>query len=197
MTTSELTLNDLDQMPDVEMEGFDPEADPFAAPPPPDDGKYLVRLRLQEGKLPKKGTDKNDRDFYSVSLEARIVKPGNAFDNRPLFDNVNTVLFNKTTKVAGILRLLGIEPSSSGARQVVQLAKALEGEGREIGVKTRWTAQYKNPDGKYEDIVKGGQRNFPMIPGSDRHAHVVESPDGQDVAAQAKIIAYLAVEKVI
>lgn len=194
--TQEFSLNDLDNVEEQELEGFDPETEYFSAPPPVDDDTYSVMIKQQDGKPIQGKTDKNGNSYYTLSLEARIVSgklTASKFADRPLFDNPTTIILRGSTKVAGILQALGTRPASSGAGQIKQLALALQANPVAT-VRTRWEAQYKNAEGKYENVVKAGQRNFPQD-SKGNYQHIVEAPDGNDVVAQARIIAYIPLKK--
>lgn len=190
MALQDVDLNDLELGSEVELEGFDPEQNFFAAPPPPDDGTYIAKLKLQAGRGAQKGTDKNGREFYQTSVEARI-SDGGKFDNRPVFDRVNTIVLKGGTRVGGILQALGVKPPSTAAAQIKTLIQTLEAEpqGR---VTTRWRSSVKDVDGTYKEMWKG-QKNHPSDGnGGFRHVNRVVLSDKSEVevVAQAEIVRY-------
>src|SRR4030095_553967 len=116
MALQDVDINNLELGSDEPLEGFDAETDFFTSPPPPDDATYVASLKLQDGSAVKPGTDKNGRKFFQLSLEARI-KDGGKFDNRPVFDRPNTIVLQSSTRVAGVLHALEIQPPSGAAAQ--------------------------------------------------------------------------------
>lgn len=185
MALQDVDINNLELGNEQELEGFDPGTDFFTSPPPPDDATYVASLKLQDGSGVKKGTDKNGRDFYQLSVEARI-KDGGKFDNRPVFDRPNTIVLQGSNRVAGILQALKITPPTSAGAQVKSLVEALAGEPQ-VKITTRWRSAYKNGDGSYKELFKG-QRKHPEKNG--RFSHINQSEGGDEVVAQAEIIKY-------
>src|SRR5262245_57524393 len=137
MALQDVDLNSLELGDDVPLEGFDPEQDFFTAPPPPDDATYIATLKIQPGKAPQKGEDKNGRTFYQVAIEARITEEGNKFNNRPVFDRPNTIVLKGSNRVAGILQALRIPAPSTAAAQLKTLVEQLAGEPQ-VKITTRW-----------------------------------------------------------
>jgi hypothetical protein len=189
----------------VEME-IDPDADAFAAPAPPDDGTYAVKLRLNKrGAIEQTVTGPNSKNpgtpYWRVNLELEIVDPDGPFDGRKLFDSPTTInqANTGTNAIAGVLKELGVAvpPRPTDVELVRLLGQQLLTEPS-IGVKGRWEAGYKSEDG-WKTVVRG-QKNFPPIL---KDGEVVgyqssfddETTEGNTVNAQFSIQRYLSQEK--
>lgn len=189
---------DINDLPlDEEVIEINPDADPNTPPPPPPDGVHLAKLKLfrqgNDSGVQLK-TDKNDQKYYQIALELRIVAPGEVWDDRPLFDRVNTIYLQSTgtMSIMGPLRALKVPvPSKVSKNELVKLLVAqLEGEPT-VKVETQWGVEEEQDNGKWKSVRKG-QKRFPLRKG----------PDGADIpgehdhmafgkAAQAKILRYL------
>lgn len=170
---------------------INPEADAFAYPPPPVEGRYRVRLKLHERGW-EKGTDKYNVEYMRANIEARIVAPGDSSDDKPLFDNPSTQVFasSGTSKIVGILQALGmtgIPPRGKIHEYARFLQPYLEHEA-EVDVMTQWEAYCKD----CEKSIKG-MRRFPTN-GDGGHKGAIECPGcGAELNAQARISKYMAV----
>jgi hypothetical protein len=184
-----LTLDQLADEPEEEIDGFDPEADPFAGPPPVDDGKYLVKLTLNEKRpVEKKPRTDGLGNYFRIGVVAVIQDPGGKFDGRMLFDDASTLPFGNSgsTRVAGILKALNVKPLPSASGQALQLCKALEA-GPAATVKTQWEVSYKEDDGSWKRIK--GQKNFLKYPNGSPMP-IYPCPNGEEKEARATIRIY-------
>ena len=186
-------------------------ADHFAKPAPPPDGKWRVKLNIKDGEWKDGTPGKAGKPALTCSLNAKIIKPGEKWDGRMLFDNfVSTMIRPETgtSKISAIYKLLRKDnpeiPALPAQITRVELAKmfsdVLAGEPT-IGVESRWHAQYdtgeKDDRGKtiYKTVYRG-MKKFPKIEidGEERFNHVVEGPNGEEANTNAEIILYISLE---
>jgi hypothetical protein len=151
----ELDINDprfTSEILDVNTEG-----DAYAFPAPPPDGKYRVKLKLQQRENAKKEKvnftpaiwGKNQQPVLVASVEADIIDPSGKYDGVKVFDsNVSTFVQgnDKAAKVTTILARLRKPDGTVWAPANAKLGlsawmelfvKALAGEP-EIGIETVW-----------------------------------------------------------
>lgn len=192
MDAQELTLDQLADETEELLEGYDERANFFDGPPPVDDGEYLVKLELATQQAILRKTDKNGRPYYQIGLIATVSNPGGKFDGRKLFDRPNTIILRGSNRVSGILQALGIKPLPSASSQGTQLAKALQGTP-ECLVRTQWESRYKASDGTYKTFAKGQKKHPTSESGAHLHSNI--GPDGEEITAQATIVAYKKVKK--
>jgi hypothetical protein len=191
---------------------INPDANPFAAPPPPDDGTHRVKLAVVDNSFEHSQTrpdnNGNRRAFIKFKVTGTILDEGSKNNNKRVFDNVNTLTFDGKSYLGGILiAALGGTPEAKaqiGAiKNYVELAKAakriLAGEPI-VRVVTKWVAQRKITDasGKEKDkyeVVKSGQKSFakinPADPNSDHNPVFFDSKTGTEVKAQAVVQEYM------
>ena len=191
MALQDVDINNLELGADEPMEGFDPEADPFAAPPPPNDGTYIAEASLQEGQY---GGIKYDdvKKQYSVKVAARIVNPGGKFDNRLVFDTLRTnVRKDGSSSISGFLQANKIKPETGKGAIVKQTGETLAGKPQ-VRITTSWRSKYQDSDGTYKDLFKGQKRHPSDGNGGFLHKNKVVLSDGteKEVVAQAEIIKY-------
>jgi hypothetical protein len=133
-----------------------PDADAYAQPAPPPDGKYRVKLKLARKKVGGEEKDyigakwgqKNPQMVLVTGVEASIIDPSGKYDGIKAFDfNVSTFVGrDNATKVNSILSKLrkpdGKLWYTSGAKMppsawMQLLIQALAGEP-EAGIETQW-----------------------------------------------------------
>jgi hypothetical protein len=127
-----IDLSNLDL--EEEQEGFDPDADAFALPPPMDDGVYIGRVVFAAKEADKRWERKHDKNnsdqwWLETQLMCVVEDEENKFHGRYAFDRrfVNTKLDrNNTTRIAGVLRALGLRPPSGHAAQAKALTDAID-----------------------------------------------------------------------
>lgn len=167
---------------------INPDADAYAQPAPPPDGKYRAKLKLEGVK--QEGTDekkdftskmgkKSSLPFYSTRLSASIIDSSGKYDGitvYPAFGGSASTEARKdgSTQVTTILQRLR-QPDGSpyiapGAKKTAKewiqlLVKALATEP-EIGIETQWEAscmkcsEELKPKGEYATTTRGMHR-FP------------------------------------
>jgi hypothetical protein len=208
-TSLVVDLDSLDETLVQEEVFIDPNADPFASPPPPPDGTHRFKLKIQKdswksGKT-KKGTP---QDYLSCKVQANVVAEGEKWNNLTAFDGfVSTLVYDGKSRMAGILKAVG-SPIEGNINRVA-LAKAFRAAlaGEPIcRIRGRWNASENVAKPGEDKVYKSfltGIRNFPQkertnpetgekepIPGE--YDHVVRGPvSGEDVAAQFEILEYL------
>lgn len=171
---------------------INPEADAFAYPPPPPEGRYRVKLKLAD-KGWEKGLTKGNVEYLRANIEARIIAPGETWDDKPLFDNPSTQVFESsgTSRIVGILKALGMTGIPARGK-IVEYARFLQPyleQEAEIDVQTQWEAYCKD----CEKTVAKGMKRFPMN-GGGSHKGAIECPQGHgELNAQSRISKYMAV----
>jgi hypothetical protein len=135
------------------------EADAYAQPAPPPDGRYRVKLKLVQQEVSgakkdyivkmtsgKGGSAKVP--YFAASIEARIIDPTGKYDNIPVYDPWVGTFLNRdnSTKVSTILRKLLKTDGTPWAAPMLKLnqkdwmdlfVKALMTEP-EVGIETQW-----------------------------------------------------------
>jgi hypothetical protein len=167
----------------------DPNADAYAAPPPPPDGWY--RMKLKQIDVKKKDGTKGqyavmpDMDystspwtqkvdpksgkklFYvTTAIEARIQDPGGSFDNIPVFDRFVDSRVQRRTKAVPILTILAalkvkVPTPFNGDVLIKTLLKALAGEP-ECDVEIAWEGQPSQSD---TEAIKAKGLRAPRLQG--------------------------------
>jgi hypothetical protein len=180
-------------------DNFNPNADAFVGPPPPPDGLWLAKLKLNESQVKggfKAGRDRNDNTIITAQVEARIVDEGGEFHDRPVFDQVSTLVMqgSQNSRMAGLLTkaLEEVVDDRIGKGDLARrLRDALVAEPV-VTIETQWRASKEDgehPDGrkKYKNVAKGMKR-FPRNE-DGTYNHVIEQ-DGDSHEARADIINY-------
>jgi hypothetical protein len=190
-----IDLNEL-QLEEEPLE-LNPEADPSTPPPPPPDGIHLAKLKVfRQGSESgwTRAKDKNGNDYIGVRLELRIVAPGEPYDDRPVFDRVNTIVMQGTgtASIMGPLRALKVPvPTKISKVELAKLlATQLEGEPT-VKVETRWEIREEQEEGKWK-TVRRGMKKFP--PKHDANGNVIPGEYDHTIDglhAQATVVRYL------
>ncbi len=193
--STDVDLNNL-ELNDEPIEGFDEGADAYAAPPPIDDGLYLAKLSISKNNSEVVPFKFQDKTQYYLQLAAQIQDPGGPFDERLVFDMINTMPTKTadgkvTTRVASLLKVLGQKATGRPYADAVALKEALSTEPF-ARVKTQWQFQFdkeyqKGEDGKRRKGLKG-QKNFPESEGG-RHL-VLNELQGMGGRTQAAVVRY-------
>ena len=184
---AEVDLND----PSLLMQEIDadPNADAYAAPPPPPDGWYRMKLKQIDVKkkdgtkgqyavLPdmdystspwtQKVDPKSGKKLFYVgtAIEARIQDPGGKFDNIPVFDRFVDSRVDRRTKGVKILTILGalkvkVPTPYNGDVLIKTFLKALAGEP-EADVEITWEGQASQSD---SEAIKAKGLKVPRVEG--------------------------------
>jgi len=201
-STLVVDLDSLDASLVQETVTIDPNADPFAAPPPPPDGIHRFKIKVIKDSWEQRKT-KKDQPFLMCRVQGNCVAEGEKFNNLAVFDNVNTIVFDGKSRIAGIVKAAGGQvPAQTNYQELAKLlASTLAGEPI-VKIRGRWIAQEKTGEQKNgKDVYKTfatGQRAFPpkkdadgnLIPGE--YSAVVTGPkSGEEVKAQFEILEYL------
>lgn len=209
---SEVNTIDLDALDESlieEVVEINPDVNPMEAPPPPDDGVHRVKfIPVASGPVEVRETNNEAKTaFIQVKFSAVILAEGTKNNNKRVFAQENTLVFDGKNKLAYIIQQ--IRGNGSEAKQYtatlnnyVKLAKAFRAElaGEPTArLKTKWVAQRKivgggkNGKDAYETVLEG-QKNFPLVDPKDAskgHRHIVfDKKSGQEVSAQAVIQDY-------
>ena len=169
-----LSIEDLDQLAgtaggDYAME-LDKDVNPFDFPAPPDDGEYIARVIVQTDGVNSR-VGKNGK-FLQMGLEYTIVDPDGEFDNRKVFDGVNTINFrNNTNTMFGLALALGLKDQVPTRGSALDLAKLImitlaDDEAPMVKIETRQTASVRIPatiEGEKDTwkVLAKRQRDFP------------------------------------
>lgn len=207
-TSLVVDLDSLDETLVQEEVFIDPNADPFASPPPPPDGTHRFKIKIQKDSWKSGKTKKQGTEYLSCKVQANCVAEGEKYNNLTAFDSfVSTLTYDGKNRQAGILKALGVVVSGNVNR--VALAKefrsALAGEPI-CKIRGRWAVSENiakpGEDKVYKTFISG-MRQFPprtvrnpetgvdeVVPGE--YNHVVRGPvSGEDCAAQFEILEYL------
>ena len=187
-----LDINNLDPALQAESLALDPETDDFGYPPPPVDGDYLVKIKLNpKAKVTQKKTDKSG-SFFMLGLEITIIDPDSDADGAKLFDNVLTLqMKGGGCRAAGVLKAIGeIVPARSSHLDLAKQLQAALATEPTVTIRTRWEGSYKKSDGTYQTVVKG-MANFPKKDSGEGHKHIFVDPNsGQEINAQGVVTRY-------
>lgn len=188
-----------DQTLEVEELNVDVEADQFAALPTVGEGIYRAKLIQKKPStdvdslwIKVHGTKKNPNVTYlKTGIEARIVEPGNRFDDWPVFDNFVSTMVQQmtgTNKIVGIIKALGEHPVSLNDVALAQQLTALLAAEPTVRISVTWEGYCES----CEKTVLRGEKRFPQN-GHGGHLNTAEcSKDGTQIVAQSRIDKYLA-----
>lgn len=198
----------MSQADDEQVEGFEQEADAFELPPPIDDGKHLVEVKIAEGKdhgefinIDKEG---NERKHFHLPLVLTVIGKSDPQKGRVVFDYPNTMPTTTakgvTTKVATLIRQFGGKATGRPFSDITILKGILSKSTPKRQIVTRWTADYdketkaafKEENGKGMKPYKVGQANFPEVNGI--HIPLTEDNEGRPVRTGAQVVKYEAPE---
>jgi hypothetical protein len=212
-TQQSVDINDLQTVPEGEVNFGDESADFNAMKLPPEidlsTGKAITyQLKL---KLGDKGVQKREGKrgwFLMAHVKPIIVAPGEPFDNAYLDDAYpNSIVFDETSELQHIMKLIGapirVRSLDEGLEHVKRI---LQGEPMVYG-RIRWEASVLDEEAteaaseeagtekkKYKVVVKG-ERNFPEKTKDGAvvgHEPIFDHPDYGEVRARAKVVRYLA-----
>jgi len=191
---TQVDLNNLDIVEEESIEGFNPEAEFYTTPNPPDDGVHLAVLSISDRKAGVfSGTGKDGKPYFMIFPRAQIVEPGTRNDNLYVSDVASTMVMpNGSCKVAAILKALGQESIPRGAGAMIKALHNLLLGNPQVKITTRWEAQPRDPgaDGKRRKPIIKGQNRFPPKP-DGTHNPIVKDPEtGEEVSAQAVVTKY-------
>lgn len=178
-----VSLDTLDASMVQEKIEINTEANPMEAPPPPDDAIHRAKLVLDTTSWERRETKANkngeSRKFLTCKFYAVIQAEGTKNNNKRLFGQVNTLVFDGKSQMGYILlQALGGKGNPQAVSTVqklenyIELAQAfqqvLAGEPI-IRIESEWMAQYnagtkESPEWK---TAKSGQKNFPLIDPKD------------------------------
>lgn len=173
-----LSLVDLENMQDAELENVDPNVDANAAPPVIQPGKYLMKVKHQAeeqekfwiGKKTKVGSKTPGVPYMSTDLWCEIVdnpvNPREYHGRRLPANNIMTLVMNDgSTGAMAVIQALGKGPElangpQTASRQCVMLSKLLMNEPL-IGAEVDWEASWYSKE-KEEDLHdrKRGVKHF-------------------------------------
>lgn len=170
------------------------EASVYGFPPPPPDGIHVVSLELSKsGKSPTgvdKGVDKNGNKYLRVQVVARVIAPGEPYDDRVVFAKPTTIVMPQTggCAIATYLNKLGekVNPRVTKGELTQQLVDILAGKPK-CRVRTRWELRVQQADGSWKTELKG-MRRFPQR-SDGSYEHIVGG-----VSASAEVIDVLSLE---
>lgn len=205
-TNKNLDINALlDMLPDDDMPlEVDPERDAFAAPAPPPDGWHVAKLTLGPKKF-MTGTTSKGVNYVMAQIMARVIADDRT-NNQVIFTNESDMVFNGTSRISGLLGVLGYKARTdySTRREMLDLlAKALDSEPI-VEIKTRWelsaaTGETSPTGKKVYETLKKGMVNFPVNEDGSHNASpsgTFTTKGGQTVeldgstGAQAIIVSY-------
>ncbi len=204
-----VSLDELDASLVQEKIELNPDANPMEGPPPVVDGIHRIKLVLDtnswEQKTTKPGKNGQTRAYLTCKGYGVIQAEGTPDNNKRLFFQVNTLVFDGKSEMAYILlQALGGKNNSSAANTVkalenyVELAKAfqqvLAGEPI-IRAESEWTARYNAGDKDNQDwkTAKSGMKNFPLNDPKDPskgHSPKIDIKGVGEVSAIAQIVDY-------
>src|SRR6185503_5561613 len=117
----------LEDIPEDEVQGLDTEADPFAAPPPPEEGVHVMRVSFLDPTKPFIRKEVEGRfSHIAIPLKGKVEDEGYS-KGRVCFDRSITTKPNQSgaSKVAGIIRALGERPERGHKGQAEQLMRLI------------------------------------------------------------------------
>lgn len=133
-----MDINNL-KLSDEVLDGFDPNANQFAAPPPVKAGLYTASLRFANDESDKrwfpiayngeKYPDKAGKTYSKTRLIGQIISLGNEFDGRRVQDPFcSTGIFGNSTtnKVASLIHLFGREEDLNNVTTDTELRELFE-----------------------------------------------------------------------
>lgn len=187
----------LEDIPDTET-GNDPDVDPFAVPPPPGDGVFVVRVQFLDVTKPFELKKGDDYEYIKIPLKLKVEEPG-VNEGRVAFDRmVNTKpMQGGGSRVSGVIRALGERPERTHKAQAAQLQRLLGPQGALLRVKgqRRWEQRVQNGSEWDTKFSLRGEKNAPQL-ADGSYNHVVKSSyDNSDVAAQWFVESYLPLQE--
>jgi len=174
--TEFLSLTELEGMEDEVLEGFNPEADANALPPPVQPGTYLVKLRHMqedesmywESKKTRLGSKMPNKPYFTTTLIGEVldnpVNHADAVGRSLIINNVMTLVQPRgTSGVQAVLQALGKGPElmnglQTASRHARLLSQALAEEPM-VGVVWDWEADWY-VDGEDLHERKRGAKHF-------------------------------------
>lgn len=162
---------------------YDPNADFYAAPPPPPAGPYLVTVQL--GKkgvgIPKKSA-KTGQWHFSTDLVIKFDSGQNGFAS------VSSYVMRGSSELHTLLAAIGAPaPASLNINQLREHVDASLKDGTKVAIEWDWEASVDtgdpDPKKKYK-VLKAGMDNFPKSDTAESgHNHIIQH-EGKDVAAR-------------
>ena len=191
-----IDLSNLDLSSEEGQEGFDPDADPFQMPAPMDDGIYVGRVLFASREAEKRWQkihDKNNQSkwWLETQLMCVVEDEDSKFHGRYAFDRrfVNTKLDrNRTTRIAGVLRGLSIQPPAGHAAQAKALTDAIDAGQNLLKFRITWEARHWDKDAKKETRLTG-QKKFPQRDDGSYKPFILVN--GEKTEAQARVMEYM------
>lgn len=203
-TATRPDINNLVLSDDV-LEGFDPNANQFAAPPPVKAGLYTASLSFATDEAEKrwfpiaynaeKYPAKAGKTYSKTRLIGTLIQPGGEFDGRRVQDPFcSTGIFGNqsTSKVASLIHLFGRGEDLNNVRTDGDLRSLFEeclAAEPQVRVVTdfEWTG---SKEGGYQ-IIRG-KANFPVDENGNIIPVLKDPATGEDIAGYAVIVKYLA-----
>lgn len=171
-------------------EGFDPNFDPTAPPAPMPDGTYNARAiivsELEEVDAWKKGAK-----GYSRKLSIEVTGPD--YIGRRLTTYISTAINKQGSSSAAQF----VFATGNGAKllqvrnhtDLTALVDAILSEGPEFGIRTRWEASEKLPEGGYLTLARG-QKAFPQRANGTYDHTGIQPTQGGTVYVDARIASF-------
>lgn len=176
--------------------GIDTEADQFAFPAPPNDGRYLCKLVLNQefgiqGAICGKDSKTPGKKYAKLPVTSEILE--GPFEGMKFTDFPTTLTTQRgTNAIAGLLLALNQPVNSrTTAKELLETAEAVLATEPSAYVTGRWEAYVKETKKRIK-----GQKNFPPVIGRDgemvkgKHQHQYIDKDGNEVKAQFNVERY-------
>lgn len=209
-TIQNLNLDDIDSSLIEETIEISADANPLAAPAPVDDGVHRVKLAVVENSWEGKETRPNkttgnSQAYISCKVTGTVIAEGTKNNNKRLFENLNTLVFDGKSVMGYILLQVWGGKDNAQARHKLEQLKNYVDLAKEfkkilssepiVKVSTKWVARYNAGDKDDPDYktALSGQKNFPMLkPGSPEAGfnHIVQVKNHGEASAQAVIQDY-------
>lgn len=181
---------------DTEVE-YNPEAELSTTNVVPDDVKPVVAWSLGQRGIGEPKKAKNDQMFFMVSLQGKVVAPGEYYDGWVIFDDPTSIVFEGGMgKLQQWLKACGNPVAARTSLGVIRQAvlDATNG-GAQSRVRGQWQGsvvdgQTDAGKNKYKVIIKGSGK-FPESKTHPDRRNPVAVVDGAKVTAQYKVIDYL------
>lgn len=202
--TAVTDINNL-QLSDDVLDGFDPTANQFAAPPPVKAGLYTASLFFANDDEAKrwfpiaynadKYPSKEGKSYSKTRLVGRIIAPGAEFDGRKVQDGFcSTGIFgNQTTsKVASLIHLFGRGDDLQAVHTDGDLRKLFEqciAAEPVVRIVTNYECNF-GKEGNYETVR--GADGFPKDDNGNIVLMLPNPVTGEDTPGYAVITKYLA-----
>ncbi len=202
--TQTIDINNL-KLSDEIMDGFDPTANQFAAPPPVKASLYTATLSFATDEAEKrwfpiayngdKYPDKAGKVYSKTRLIGRISQPGGEFDGRRVQDPFcSTGIFGQqtTSKVASLIHLFGRGDDLTNVRTDGELRELFEqclaGEPQ-VRIVTSFEWQGKDTDGNY--VTVRGDDCFSTDEKGNQVLQLLDQSKGEMTNGYAVITKYL------